>query len=421
MIPAQFLALLVAVASESLVPAPRLLDVLAPPDGLEKDLFGAAVAIDRPWIAVGAPGHVHSGSLGAVYLYQRIAPHGRFEFQAEIPLSLTSGFGLTLDLDGSTLVVGAPYHAPGGAVFVFERDPTDPKVWGLVATHLGGTMDGLGTSVDIDGDTIVAGAPDQCPPTFCVPDEYAAVYERDLGGPNTWGRNKVLSSIFFGFCGSYGHDVALEGDDLFVSTPGLKYLCTGSGGMELHGRNVPGPNGWGLVSSLFPNTVRNPVQFGSLLALRGDLVASFGNYVPPPPAPQTNIVPLLEVRAESRGGAGAWGVVALLPFPEIEDHPITLSLAFLQDDILVGYPGEDAQDRGLVLLLTRAKAEYVWSGPRPLVPPASAPSDRFGFALAADDELFAVGAPGTTQILTTPRIGEVFVYSSGPTLGQPTH
>jgi hypothetical protein len=71
-------------------------------------------------------------------------------------------FGTSVAMDGDTLVVGAP--GPGltsaGAVYVFTRAPGETWTQSAKLTSSDGSPgDGLGTAVAIDGETIVAGAP----------------------------------------------------------------------------------------------------------------------------------------------------------------------------------------------------------------------------------------------------------------------
>ncbi len=74
----------------------------------------------------------------------------------------SSAFGRSVDVDGDTAVVGAPsaggVGAKTGAVYVFKRTGDSWTQTAKLTASDGAFGDSLGTSVAIDGDTIVAGA-----------------------------------------------------------------------------------------------------------------------------------------------------------------------------------------------------------------------------------------------------------------------
>jgi hypothetical protein len=122
--------LLLAQAAYAQPVQPDLGDLLRPADARSYDNFGAALALDGDWLAVGAPGVDLEGArnAGAVYLFQRTGDAWQ-ELTRLLPdpAQFDARFGSALAMDGETLAVGAPYeHNPGsgnasGAVYVFVR------------------------------------------------------------------------------------------------------------------------------------------------------------------------------------------------------------------------------------------------------------------------------------------------------------
>ena len=126
------------------------------------DLLGYAVAIDGARVALGAPGDDDRGdAAGAVYLFEPAAD-GAWNPVAKLTDAagaVGDGFGSSLALDGDTLLVGAPYRARGaGAVVVFRRGADG--TWRQAETLAGdGAASALfGHSVDLDGAWAVVGA-----------------------------------------------------------------------------------------------------------------------------------------------------------------------------------------------------------------------------------------------------------------------
>lgn len=145
---------------------------LTSPDGDAFDLFGWSVCVKNGYVAVGAP-HYHetgTGVLGSAYLFHRnqggAGNYGLVkQFKNPDTDTLGDSFGRSVDIDGDILVVGvAQDGAPGdsaGAVFVYARNIGGADNWGFLARVKGpdpNHNDQLGFDVDIEGDTIVAGA-----------------------------------------------------------------------------------------------------------------------------------------------------------------------------------------------------------------------------------------------------------------------
>ena len=136
--------------------------------------FGTSLSVSGPWLAVGAPFEDTAfpqpigTDVGAVYLYKTNV-FGFYQHQASI-FGTEDGqnFGMDVELDEGTLVVGAPgedqIHFPPfgvnrGAAYVYWRDG---DVWSLqskLAGSDGSAGDLLGTTVEIAGPYVFAGAP----------------------------------------------------------------------------------------------------------------------------------------------------------------------------------------------------------------------------------------------------------------------
>lgn len=90
-------------------------------DGLKQDFAGSSVAVSGDTLVVGAPQEVcYSGSAclpGAVYVFYRNQEEGWTEVQKITPFDGTADdqFGVSVAIDGNTLVVGAPGAEGGGS------------------------------------------------------------------------------------------------------------------------------------------------------------------------------------------------------------------------------------------------------------------------------------------------------------------
>ncbi|MFM1804198.1 MAG: hypothetical protein RL136_1077 [Planctomycetota bacterium] len=136
------------------------------PDARPGDAFGYRVAIDGDVLAVSTPATDDvAESTGSVYVFERVA--GAFEFRTKLMASdadYRDRFGFAVDVEGDTIAVGAVGDdnleggADHGAAYVFKRIGDEwTEVAKLVASDRA-SLDGLGSSVAIEGDRVLVGA-----------------------------------------------------------------------------------------------------------------------------------------------------------------------------------------------------------------------------------------------------------------------
>ena len=138
-------------------------------DGAENDYFGISLSLDGSTVVVGAPGS--DSNMGAAYVFTWDSANSAWEQKAKLTASdgaANDEFGISVAVDGNTVVVGAKGHESNkGAAYVFTKTGND---WSNDAnkdhrtetaklTALDGAAnDEFGISVAIDVDTVVVGA-----------------------------------------------------------------------------------------------------------------------------------------------------------------------------------------------------------------------------------------------------------------------
>ena len=151
---------------------------LTPTDLEPYDNFGISVAIDGDYVIVGArgedPGNISSA--GSAYIFVRSQtgswPHPVYGSTWAQQTKLTGSptgqnyfFGDTVAIDGLTAVVGASRETLSGglylagAVYVFVRSGTSWSQQQKLTAPNPASYDLFGTTVAIDGDNIIVGAP----------------------------------------------------------------------------------------------------------------------------------------------------------------------------------------------------------------------------------------------------------------------
>ncbi|MBL4770774.1 MAG: FG-GAP repeat protein [Planctomycetes bacterium] len=187
-----------------------------------QDFYGSGVAVDGRWAIVGEHNR-NVGSIlnvGVAHFFER-TPRGWVERQAITPLDANRSdkFGRTVAISGNTAVVGVPNHDNGaistGAVYVYTLAN---GVWGQTQKlEAGATTSGFGLSLGLDGDSLIVGAPVDGSIAYRWGKAYA--FERIAG---TW--TLVQTILPIGFRPSapvdlhFGYQVSLHGDEAVIST-----------------------------------------------------------------------------------------------------------------------------------------------------------------------------------------------------------
>jgi hypothetical protein len=140
---------------------------LVPSDGLGGDEFGYRVALGHATLVVGAFSATVNGvaSQGAAYVFTK---SGETWSESQKLLAsdgaLFDDFGASVALDGNTIVVGANGATVGqnpaqGAVYVFTRSNGVWTQTQKLTADDGGAYDNFGLSVALQGSTILVGSP----------------------------------------------------------------------------------------------------------------------------------------------------------------------------------------------------------------------------------------------------------------------
>ena len=206
---------------------------LSASDAAAEDQFGDAVAVDADTIVIGAPldNSGTSTDSGAAYVFVRDPATGVFTEQQILTASDASAednFGSAVDVDGHTLVVGAPLVNSGtspdtGAIYVFTRDPTDPTDPWTEQQKLSASDeasgDRLGTSVYLEGNTVVGGAPRKDDGTSTAAGA-AYVFTRDPDDTtDPWSEQQKLTASDASAEDQFGTSVSLNGNTIVVGAP----------------------------------------------------------------------------------------------------------------------------------------------------------------------------------------------------------
>ncbi|KAA3645690.1 MAG: sortase [Chloroflexi bacterium] len=249
------------------------------------DAFGWSVAISGNRAVVGAPnedpdfGGGPVSDAGAVYVFVKDG----FTWVQEAKLTADDPdandlFGIDVDIDGNTIVIGAVGEDPNttdnaGAAYVFKRLG---GVWyqqaKLVASDFD-EEDSFGTSVAIDGFTIVVGAPDHDDGVFV---DMGAAYIFQQNG-SQWDQQIKLGPVIPSFSHLFGTSVAIDSRRVVVGATMVNPLGSGTGTAYV----FDGNRNWKFEAQLIAEDGRSGDNFGNEVAISGDTAVVGARFADP--------------------------------------------------------------------------------------------------------------------------------------------
>ena len=370
--------------------------------GKPNDFLGSAVAVHGGRVAVGASGDATNGvGSGAVHLHAELRGGISWAFvvRKTVEDAVTARgdvFGHSVSVDLDTAVVGSSQDDSAadtaGAAYVYGRDEGGPDTWGQVAKLVAGDPEvgiELGTSVSLDGDTLVVGAPKGFGESGA-----AYVYGRDEGGPDTWGQVAKLVAGDGEAYDFFGGSVSISGNTVVVGSSGTKGLNGAwSGVAYVFKRDEGGPDAWGQVAKLMASDGVEGDAFGTSVSLSGGTLAvgarQDGGAVGGPGA--------VYIFQRNLNGSEAWGQRAKI---EAED-PLAYALfgcsvSLAADTLLIGahgMPSGDLPASGVAYVFGRDEGgTNAWGQVAKLGASEKVAQGRFGYAVSLDGDTAAVGA-----------------------------
>lgn len=408
--------------------------VIAPPGPRTQDLFGASLDFDGERLIVGATNLLTARGAGVAYVYERAGASWALTASLASPFERSYSFGMSVAIDGphaavtdvderynrantyrlgaggqwmwesnlatdadpfwdnyspmviegERLVAGSPRAGSGeGAVAVYDYDSGG---WTRTATLLdvGGFQARLGSSIDVDGDQIVAGAPR-------LDNSRALVFS--FNGA-TWSRTAILaspppqhpSSVPFT---DMGVSIALDGDRVLVGAPWTAVDELARAGAVV--QFVVREGAWTRALSVPVGYPQSRARFGADVALAGGRVAVG--------APRDG--PWGSVHIYSLGAEGPALEARLSENQSLYGSAVAIGL----DQVMVGAPWAEGSNFVYVYSL----GEAGWTLTQTLLGDGA-----FGAAISIDGNRALVGAPGTSSVWP----GRAYVYErSGGTWG----
>lgn len=256
------------------------IEVVSAPEG---SLFGSSLAIDLPYLAVGAPledGVAEAG--GAVYVYKLKPDETGFENEVQIvpnEIAFQDLFGFSVGISGDLLVAGSTGVNNGiGAAYIYKTED-DGATWVKEARITGrftNKGDLFGQAVDIEDGIVVVGAKklrslpfplslivDRLP-DFLVPEDIgkAYVFAKRNG---SWKQTDHLRPLKSPLGKAFGTSVAIRDGRIIIGAPlGFREQGTRkeAGAIYLFAPLTQNRHTWRRGVQLTPKDVQDSDNFG---------------------------------------------------------------------------------------------------------------------------------------------------------------
>lgn len=193
------------------------------------DISGDTLVIGAPFEdsdGIGVDGEQdNDGALlsGAAYVYRRVA--GEWRQEAYLKASntgLNDGFGKAVAIDGARIAIGADKEDTGpeasGAVYIFEREGTTWTQTALLKPRSPQQRALFGAGLDLQGTTLVVGAPGLSGDPLSFSQGRAYVFEET--GDGVWEEKAELLADNGDPDDSFGFAISLDGARVAIGAPG---------------------------------------------------------------------------------------------------------------------------------------------------------------------------------------------------------
>ena len=189
------------------------------------------VALEDDTLVAATPGYRHDeGGGGAIFIFVRSngawVPQGKIQGSNKDPYG---GFATAVDISGDVIVAGAPRESntdgePTGAAYIFTRSGNTWTQRAEVWAHDGQSDDGFGYSVNLSGDVVVIGAPQE--------DRAGAAYIFS-SSKDTWVQQDKIISDKIKTDGRFGYSVAADNATVMVGVVSEKIGDADTGAVHI--------------------------------------------------------------------------------------------------------------------------------------------------------------------------------------------
>ncbi len=311
-------------------------------DGAPGDTFGFDLVLQDDRLVVSSPQDDDAGNAsGSVYVFDRTGTVWTETAKVTASdASIFDMFGESLDLSGTSMVVGASgvnrgLGADQGAVYVFVDAGTAWIEQQKITAADGAMGYFFGSAVAIDGDRIAVGSDGHALAGFSAGAVY--LYERDMFG--FWAQTDFFTPLTVGFGDMAGERVDLDGDFVVFSARGDDDTATDAGAVFVYQKEGPV---WIEMLKILDSGGANSDDFGSAVAL-DELSIAIGANRDDEPGGDTGSAFVYTIEPlQALYCTGKTNSLGCVPFISVQGYPSvssTINYRVIANDVVDGEAG----------------------------------------------------------------------------------
>ena len=374
------------------------------PDGATS--FGVSVDISGETVVIGARGGiVGEDAVGAAYIFTQNEPPFWNQHTKLVASDRNSGdqLGSAVAISGTEIITGAPNHSAGGpssgAAYIFEQKEGGGWVENIkLSDGETASEDQFGISVAIHGNIAISGAQQN---DDIAPNAGAAyIFERSNV---IWLERAKITANDAKAGDLFGNTVAISGETAVIGAPGVDDAGPEAGAAYVFVRS--GDN-WIQQAKLTGNDIGTFDQFGAAIAIHEN-TAIIGAYGKDEGGVDTGAAYVFV-----RNGTSWTQQAKLTHRNPVPGDLFGFAVAVYGDSALIGAHGSDATgpDSGAAYIFTRTGG--TWRQSTQLIPNDSGLGDEFGYAVDLTNGIAIIGAPKEDRNETDMGTAYIFVETS---------
>lgn len=314
--------------------------------------------------------------------------------------ALGGGLGGAVALSGDILAAGAPGIE---SVFLFERNTGGPNTWGRIATVTasdGSANDLFGTALALQGSFLIVGAPNE--------GGVGSAYTFELDPVDgTWGETDKLRGTGTTDSDFFGSAVAIDGIWAVVGSPNNDLAEGNSGALYVFERQ--GDQSWAEVTRLSAGDASLGDALGISVAISGDTIAAGAFFFDGPTTNDSGAAYIFDRDPQT----GIWSETTRLEDADAGSFDgLGGSIHLREDVLLVGAPFDELPGflfgAGSVSVFER-DGGGVWSQVTKLVAEDADAFDEFGSSVSMDNGHILVGSQRDIP-MGGARVGSAYLF-----------
>ena len=238
-------------------------------DAAENDRFGVSVGIDGDTIVVGAHYEDDTDSnAGSIYVFTRSGTTWTQQQKIQpSDIAAADEFGTAVAISGDTVIAGSIWdddtNSGSGSAYIFTRSGTTWTQQQKLTASVSEAVARFGTAVAIDGDTALVGTPFE---NISGLSDAGAVYVFTRSG-TTWTEQQRIPHPTPGANDHFGKSVDVDVNNLIIGAENIDSPSSNAGKAYIYKR---GGSTWNLYSTLQGSNTDENDGFGSGVGIEGE-------------------------------------------------------------------------------------------------------------------------------------------------------